>query len=182
MRFFFFLMLLTLGLVACTANAPLNLPVPSTPIHIEAIPTVDPSNARLAKAQRDYNTFCAHCHGYGGEGQPEASIGITEGWGYHTVPLHNAAGHTWQHPSQVFFETVKYGIQNPTSLYVMPPHNDVLTDDEIFALIDYISMWWTAEQRAWQAQVTSQFTENNHFWEIENLDSYQEAESTPEQE
>jgi hypothetical protein len=108
-----FLLIIVLSVVLAACNANREMPAATTPIPIEAIPTIDPSNQQLAEAQRNYNVFCAHCHGYGGEGQPFESIENTESLGYHTVPLHNASGHTWQHPRQLLFETIKYGIQNP---------------------------------------------------------------------
>jgi mono/diheme cytochrome c family protein len=167
MRHFFMIFSLVFFLAACGGK--LDMPTATTPIPIEAIPTIDPNNTALAEGQRNYNVFCAHCHGYGGEGQPFDSIENTQSLGYHTVPLHNAAGHTWQHPRQLLFETIKYGIQNPTHLYVMTPFAAGLTDEQIFGVIDYISLWWTEEQRAWYEQVSSQFTENNPYWST-NMD------------
>ena len=140
------------------------MPAAATPIPVEAIPTIDPADTGLAQAQRDYNTYCAHCHGYGGEGQPLATIEQTESLGYHTVPLHNAAGHTWQHPDQLIFESIKYGVVAPTNLYEMLSYDELLTDDAIFAIIDYMRLWWTEEQQEWQTHLTEQFTENNPFW------------------
>lgn len=162
MRFSFLLFLLIIFLAACSGE--LNRPVAVTPIAVEAIPTIDPVNTELRQAQLNYNTYCAHCHGYGGEGQPVETIELTESLGYHTVPLHNSAGHTWQHPDQILFETIKYGIQTPANLYQMTASSEFLSNEEIFAIIDYIRLWWTDEQREWQEQMTEQFAEDNSFW------------------
>jgi mono/diheme cytochrome c family protein len=169
MRYLFFYILPVLLLTACGGTA--EMPAAVSPIPIESVATIDPSDSRLAEAQRIYNMNCAHCHGYGGEGQPVETARRTESLGYHTVPLHNAAGHSWQHPDQVLFETIRYGVQVPTNLYTMTAFQS-LSDEEIYALIDYISLWWTDEQRAWQEGLTRQFTENNPFWS-ESLDEEQ---------
>lgn len=118
----------------------------------------------MSTAQFNYNRNCAHCHGYGGEGQHPNTIERTINLGYHLVPPHDASGHTWQHPDQLIFETIKYGVQAPTNFYVMTPFDEQLTDEEILAVIEYISLWWTDEQLNWQAQLTEQFSENNPNW------------------
>ena len=168
----FFAVLLLL-LAAC--NAAVERPAAATPIPIESIPTVHPNNTRLAQAQHNYNLYCAHCHGYGGEGQPAETVEQTLASGYHTVPLHNAAGHTWQHPDQILFQTIKFGVQAPVMLYTMEGFDTQLEDDEIFAIIDYIRRWWTEDQRNWQAALTQKFAENTPFWE----ETYLDAQNTP---
>ncbi|MEL6527695.1 MAG: hypothetical protein AAFQ07_18495, partial [Chloroflexota bacterium] len=47
----------------------------------------------------------------------------------------------------------KYGVQAPTNFYAMTAFGEGLSDDDIFAIIDYMSLWWTDEQRAWQEQL-----------------------------
>lgn len=167
MRFLFPSFLLIFLLTACSGNV--TMPPAVTPIAVEAIPTIDPVNTELRQAQINYNTYCAHCHGYGGEGQPVETVELTESLGYHTVPLHNSAGHTWQHPDQILFETIKYGIHKPANLYQMTALSEFLSNEEILAVIDYIRLWWTDEQREWQARVTAQFAEDNKYWQ-ENRD------------
>lgn len=162
-------------LVACS-SASSTIPqasIPNTPIPIDAVPTVDPSDTRLTDAQYQYNLRCAHCHGYGGEGQIEETIQQTINLGYHTIPAHDASGHTWQHPDQLLFEVIKYGVDSPTNLYKMNRYDTTLTDEQIFAVIDYIKIWWTDDQREWQAQLTEQFAEMNPYWEESNLDALQ---------
>ncbi len=160
--------LLLLVLVACS---PTNTrPSPVTAIPPEAIPTINPEDELMANAQFNYNRNCSHCHGNGGEGQHPDTLERTENLGYHLVPPHDASGHTWQHPDQLLFETIKYGVQAPTNFYVMTGFSEQLSDDEIFAVIDYMKLWWTDEQLAWQAQVSEQFTENNPSWTPSRLD------------
>ncbi len=119
----------------------------------------------MAAAQHNYETYCAHCHGFSGDGQSPASQERTVAAGYHAVPRHDTQGHTWQHPDQLLFQTIKYGIDNPLTQYIMSGHADRLSDAEIRSVIDYIRRFWTDEQRVHQAKLTAQFAENNPGWE-----------------
>lgn len=172
---------LVLIISACSSGMPSSNTNPAAEaISVEAIPTIDPADTRMATAQYNYNRNCAHCHGYGGEGQHPNTIDRVVNAGYHTVPAHNDSGHTWQHPDQLIFETIKYGVQAPTNFYPMGAFGvDVdspdaammgLTDEEIFAVIDYIRLWWTDDQRRWQAQLTDQFAENHPDWSPDRSD------------
>ncbi|MEL6527490.1 MAG: hypothetical protein AAFQ07_17450, partial [Chloroflexota bacterium] len=60
------LIILVIALSACSTTV--EMPVATTAIPQEAVPTIDPSNGRLSTAQFNYQRNCAHCHGYGGEG------------------------------------------------------------------------------------------------------------------
>jgi mono/diheme cytochrome c family protein len=137
-----------------------------TPRPAAVRPTDSPERAALIAAdpnlqagQAVYNLRCAHCHGYAGEGQLASTIPTTEALGLHTVPPHDATGHTWQHPSQLLRDSIRYGIQNPLVHYPMPAFQGAVTDEEIEQLIAYMRLWWTDEQRAWQDEVTQRRAE-----------------------
>lgn len=129
-------------------------------------PTDSPERAAMIAADPNlqageaaFNLRCAHCHGYAGEGQLASTVPNTQQLGLHTVPPHDATGHTWQHPSQLIRQVILNGIQNPLDHYPMPPFEGVVTDAETNQLIAYMSLWWTDEQRAWQTQVTERRAE-----------------------
>lgn len=168
MRSLFLIGFIALIISACTTET--EMPSVSTAIPVEAIPTIDPADTRMSMAQFNYNRNCAHCHGYGGEGQVAATIERTLNLGYHLVPAHDASGHTWQHPDQLLFDTIKYGVQAPTNFFVMTSFSEQLSDDEIFDVIEYMSLWWTDEQRNWQDQLSEQFAENNPRWTTNRYD------------
>lgn len=132
---------------ALTLIAPQDLPTPAFD---------DPV---LREGQVNYDLYCAHCHGYDGQGQVEESIANTRELGMHLVPAHNADGHTWQHPDQLLLRVVKEGIPNPLSQYPMPPFGQVLTNEQIMGIYAYIKLWWTDEQRQQQAEVTARWDE-----------------------
>ncbi len=121
-----------------------------------AIIAADPN---LQAGERVYNLRCAHCHGYAGEGQLASTVPNTQQLGLHTVPPHDATGHTWEHPSQLIRQVILNGIQNPLNHYQMGAFEGTVMDEEIEQLIAYMSIWWTDEQRAWQAQVTQRRAE-----------------------
>lgn len=161
-----FLLFFILIVVACQPTNQLDL---SDTIKPEAVPTTDPADEQLHLAQQNYNKWCAHCHGWAGDGQPQTTIENAEQRGYHTVPRHDSQGHTWQHPNQILFETIKYGVQAPTNLYPMSPFAEQLSDDEIFGIIEYIKHWWTDDQRQHQSDLTAQFEKDNPYWQEDNL-------------
>lgn len=127
-------------------------------------PTVDPSDSVLFAAQRNYNSYCAHCHGYNGDGQGADSEARTVALGYKIVPRHDSQGHTWQHPDQILFETIKYGVESPLNLYPMAEYGSRLSDEEIWGIVAYMKRFWTDEQRAHQAELTAQFATIQPDW------------------
>ena len=126
------------------------------------------ADPNLQAGQAVYNLRCAHCHGYAGEGQLVSTVPNTEQLGLHTVPPHDATGHTWQHPSQLIARAIVNGIQNPLQHYPMPPFEGVVTEAEIEQLIAYMSLWWTDEQREWQEQVTQRRADLDAEYDVSN--------------
>lgn len=123
------------------------------------IPTSSFSDPVLAAGQNSYNLICAHCHGYNGEGQLASTIETSRQLGMDIVPPQNSSGHTWEHPDQLLVRVIKEGIQNPLAQYPMPAFGDSLIDDDIHAILAYIKLWWTDEQRAHQARLTENWAE-----------------------
>ena len=110
----------------------------------------------LVSGQEIYADHCAVCHGADLEGQ-------TVNWqkrdaeGYLPAPPHDASGHTWHHPDEQLFEVVKNGIEA-----VAPPgyktqmfgFGDVLSDDEIWAVLDFIKSTWPDRERNHQEAIS----------------------------
>src|SRR5689334_2903735 len=99
------LLVMTLaGLVAIVkisrsdAFAPSPIPLldlsKTTPVGVSPVNQNDP----LDRGKWAYNTFCAHCHGYSGEGEgPNVDTTLPDALGYMPVPRHDSKGHTWMH-------------------------------------------------------------------------------------
>lgn len=145
--------------VACFAGACAQ---PPAPVSRDIRPTDSPQRAATIAAdealmvgKEQYDLRCGHCHGFGGEGQVATTIENTLSLGMNTVPAHDATGHTWQHPDQLLVEVIKRGIQNPLDQFPMPPFAAVMSDDEMYAVLEYMKLWWTDDQRAYQAGLTA---------------------------
>ncbi len=110
---------------------------------------VDP--AQLAIGKRVYESNCATCHGAQGEGQPDWKYPVN---GVYPAPPHNSKGHTWHHPDAQLLEIIAKGGGLPNS--AMPAYADILTPDEVVAVLDYIKTFWGRQEREFQAQVTRQ--------------------------
>lgn len=102
-----------------------------------------------------YVAQCASCHGANLEGEPNwrrPNADLTM-----PAPPHDGTGHTWHHTDEVLFRLTKYGLakylnqQNYKSN--MPVYEDVLTDDEIRAVLSYIKSRWSKEIRERHDQI-----------------------------
>ena len=61
------------------------------------------------------------------------------------APPHDESGHTWHHSDQYLFLMTKYGIEEMIGKRYpnnMPAYKDVLTDNEIIAVLSYIKSTW----------------------------------------
>lgn len=117
--------------------------------------TVSAQDAGLASGKALYQENCASCHGSNLEGQADWKIRLPNG--RLPAPPHDESGHTWHHPDRVLVEIVNRG----TAAIVgggyesdMPGFGDVLSDEEVIAILDYIKSTWPARARDAQAKIT----------------------------
>ena len=90
-----------------------------------------------------YTENCASCHGVALEGQ--ANWQQRDADGYLPAPPHDETGHTWHHPDEYLFLMTKYGIEKIIGkkyLNNMPAYKDILTDNEIIAVLSFIKSKW----------------------------------------
>jgi mono/diheme cytochrome c family protein len=112
----------------------------------------------IAEGKLLYETYCAHCHGYTGGGEPgEPNPNVPDELGFMLVPRHDSFGHTWLHPDPLLIAVIKSGSMNPLFRQPMPAFNALLNDEQINNILDYIKLWWTDEQREHQVGVTTRF-------------------------
>lgn len=154
-----FSLILIILLVAACSKAPTPPPPAEVPTESPRRALLIASDPALNLGQQVYNLRCAHCHGYNGEGQLANTIENTMTLGMLTIPPHDSTGHTWQHPDQLLIRTIREGISNPLDQFPMEPYASVMTDEEIRAVIAYMRLWWTDEQRAHQQRVTEHWAE-----------------------
>ncbi|MGI8515523.1 MAG: c-type cytochrome [Acidimicrobiia bacterium] len=98
-----------------------------------------------------YQQRCASCHRADLSGDPDWKTPNPNG--SYPPPPHDSSGHTWHHPDQLLLELIRDGLDIPESR--MPPFGDVLSDDEIMAIIEFLKANWGPEERGFQWQVTS---------------------------
>ncbi len=115
-----------------------------------------PDPAQLALGSSLYGEHCAACHGAELEGQ--ANWRQRDPEGLLPAPPHDETGHTWHHPDRQLFEITKLGtaaLIGPDYQTTMGPFAEVLSDDEIRAVLAYIRSRWPENIRARQAEATA---------------------------
>ena len=97
-----------------------------------------------------YRQHCADCHGANLEGQPDWRVRGDDG--LLPAPPHDPSGHTWHHPDGDLFALTKLGIAkvtgNPAYQSAMPAYGNVLSDEEIIAVLSYIKSTWPTDIQA----------------------------------
>ena len=136
------LILTTAGAIACSKN---DLSADSS------------MSKEMAQGKVLYNQHCAGCHGVNLEGQPNWKERNEQG--RLPAPPHDETGHTWHHADQLLFELTKFGMVPPNvpGNYEsdMPAFKDILTDDQIWAVLNYIKNRWPEETQKIQQEMTA---------------------------
>lgn len=123
-------------------------------------PFIDPvDTALVARGKEVYASHCAACHGAKLEGQPEWRKRLPNG--RLPAPPHDETGHTWHHPDSVLVDIVKNGLvpgKTAPDAYVsdMPAYAQLLSDEDIAAVLAYIKSTWPADILAAQKSMTEQ--------------------------
>lgn len=89
--------------------------------------------------QQLYNTYCAACHGYEGEGLEAIK-----------APALNSDGTIYQYSDGTIQRAILTGGE------IMPDHEQILTTTQAAEIINYMKGWWTDEQVASQALLSAE--------------------------
>src|SRR5712691_10063131 len=95
-----------------------------------------------------YQKHCASCHGADAQGAPHWQA--SDEHGELPAPPHDAEGHTWRHSDAELYEMVSKGWRDPfnkTKRLTMPGFGDLLSRQQIVAVMSYLKTLWTPEQR-----------------------------------
>lgn len=126
-------------LVAAIGYVYVNIPE-EVPVGI----ALRPDNEKLVSDGRTlYMLHCAECHGENLEGQPNWQRRDAEG--YLPAPPHDETGHTWHHSDELLFRMTKHGIAALAGggyKTNMPAYADVLSDEQIVAILSFIKSRW----------------------------------------
>ncbi len=113
--------------------------------------------AQVEVGKQLYLANCAACHGQQGEGAPNWQMPLPDG--RYLPPPHDTTGHTWHHGDRLLFGYVKEGgasLQIQGFVSGMPAFGQMLSDDEIKAVLLYLKSLWGPRERAFQAEVSKQ--------------------------
>lgn len=119
--------------------------------------------AMLALGSELYAEHCASCHGADLEGQPDWKRRLPSG--RVPAPPHDATGHTWHHPDGVLMRITREGVAAVVGGGYesdMPGFGDVLGDDDIRAVLEFIKSTWPERERRYQAEMSR--------WELEEAE------------
>lgn len=113
------------------------------------------TSEQIALGRHVYAQSCASCHGVNLEGQPDWKRRLENG--RMPAPPHDESGHTWHHSDQDLFAITKLGVGGVVPGYEsdMPAFGEILSDDEIAAVLAFIKSTWPERQRDVQARVTA---------------------------
>lgn len=116
----------------------------SSPSNDDASKAEEPAPTSSTPSGRTlFVTNCAGCHGAIGEGQPNWHIRNADG-SLPAPPL-NGDGHTWHHGDGLLYRVVYEGgaeVSLPGFKTVMPTFAEVLSHEEIIAVINYVKSLW----------------------------------------
>ncbi len=109
----------------------------------------------VAVGQAIYVKQCARCHGDDLQGQPNFRQPLPNG----KMPASalDETGHTWHHPDWQLFEITKTGRQPfrpPEYKTDMPAYKDILTDEEIWAVLAFINNSWPVNIQERQSDIS----------------------------
>lgn len=114
-------------------------------------PPLDPDLVKTGHGV--YQQHCASCHGVNAQGAPNWQN--RDEHGELPAPPHNAEGHTWRHSDAELYMMVSKGWRDPfnkTERLTMPAFGDVLSPDQIRAVIAYLKTLWTPEEIQFQSE------------------------------
>ena len=116
----------------------------------------DPGDPAQVLSGRDvYNRYCASCHGNKLQGEPNWQRRKVTG--RLPAPPHDASGHTWHHPDAQLFGITKNGIgpYAPAGYQSdMLAFGNMLSDEQIWAVLAYIKSTWPKEIQEQQREVS----------------------------
>lgn len=154
MRRIWYLLPILLGIILVGAfliwrNVPSGEPVTINAITVPPLPTLNPE--LVSQGEPLYAQYCASCHGVNLEGVPDWKTVQPDG--KYLPPPQDSSGHTWHHPDDLLISVIIEG--GDPSYSDMPPFGEILTDEEMNAILAFIKNSWGQEEREFQWWITA---------------------------
>ncbi|MEM7545151.1 MAG: cytochrome c [Pseudomonadota bacterium] len=118
-----------------------------------------PATVLAADGAALYAEHCAACHGANLEG--EADWRVQNEDGSLPAPPHDDSGHTWHHADEMLRDYTRLGGAETLRrmgvtgvVSAMPAFGDVMSDEEIDAVLDFIKSNWSPQMRDHQRKIT----------------------------
>ena len=117
---------------------------------------------QIARGKILYNENCASCHGGNLEGEPNWRQRKPNG--RLPAPPHDDTGHTWHHADGQLFWITKHGVKPPLAPEGyesdMPAFGEILSEEDIWAVLSFIKSTWSEKSRAYQDRITQAYSKN----------------------
>lgn len=119
---------------------------------------VAPNPAVVTLGEAVYAAQCASCHGAALEGEADWKAQNEDG--SFRAPPHDASGHTWHHGDETLMEAIRLGGARFDGVSIggtsnMPAFAEVLSEEEMVAVLAFIKSTWPADLRGFQAEATA---------------------------
>ncbi|GJM41512.1 MAG: cytochrome c [Ardenticatenaceae bacterium] len=115
---------------------------------------IDPADPQLvALGQQVYETQCAGCHGLDLEGEADWNLPSLDG--LLKAPPHDENGHTWHHNNAYLIDSIAKGgarLPSDAGVSAMPAYENILSEEEIGAVLSYIQSTWPVDILSQQSQ------------------------------
>lgn len=113
------------------------------------------TSEQITLGKKIYSEHCSSCHGANLEGQPNWKRRLENG--RMPAPPHDESGHTWHHSDQDLFAITKLGVGGVVPGYEsdMLAFGEILSDEDIVAVLAFIKSTWPERQRDVQARITA---------------------------
>lgn len=111
----------------------------------------------VSQGRKFYSQKCASCHGAELEGVSNWKISQPDG--RLLPPPHDGSGHTWHHPDALLIRIISEGGQPENGN--MPAFGEIMSEDEIIAVLAYIKTSWGMDEREFQWWISS--TQNSFY-------------------
>ncbi len=147
------LSVLTLSLLALAGCARTVPPAASSSAESAAVSAPEPASvprvenaAQISRGAQLFSQNCAKCHGAQAEGGPDWEN--LDAVGMQRAPPLNGGGHIWHHPVPIMRQVIKEGTLDRGG--AMPPHEGVLTDQQVDDIIAwYLHLWSEERYQGW---------------------------------